>query len=229
MTPSRRASRALDVVLVSGLLLWVSPLRAEDPTAPSQQIKPPQRAQDQKTQEIKNLPPVGHKSGQESQGKEPQTEEAPNNSVRSLILTVKLGLLADERTAASAINVESKGQEVTLSGKVSSHEEKLAIADVARHTEGVKSVVDKVEVVAELRQAMTQKRDQIITEYVKDKFKKSATLEAANFDVKTENGVVELTGKTRFQVIVLEAAETAKQIPGVKAVKSSAVRIEGAE
>jgi hyperosmotically inducible protein len=54
-------------------------------------------------------------------------------------------------------------------------------------------------------------------------------LEAAKFDIKTESGVVELSGKTRFQVIVLEAAEAARQVPGVKAVKTHTVRIEGAE
>jgi len=84
-------------------------------------------------------------------------------------------------------------------------------------------------VVTELHHVMAQKRDQVITDYVRERFKKSATLEAAKFDVKTDNGIVELSGKTRFQVIVLEAAEAARQIPGVKAVKTHAVRIEGAE
>ena len=107
--------------------------------------------------------------------------------------------------------------------------EKLASAEVARQVDGVKSVVNKLEVVSDLHQVMMQKRDQVITEYIRERFKKSATLEAARFDIKTENGVVELSGKTRFQVIVLEAAEAARQVPGVKAVKTQAVRIEGAE
>jgi hyperosmotically inducible protein len=75
-----------------------------------------------------------------------------------------------------------------------------------------------------------QKQDQAITEYVRERFKKSATVDAARFDIKTENGVVELSGQTKFQVIVLEAAESARQVPGVTAVKTSAVRIiEGVE
>jgi hyperosmotically inducible protein len=49
---------------------------------------------------------------------------------------------------------------------------------------------------------------------------------AANFDVKTEQGVVSLSGTVRFQVIVLEAAEAARQVPGVKAVRTDKVRIE---
>ena len=152
-----------------------------------------------------------------------------NTPVRSLILTVKLALMGDQRTAPGTIEVDTKGQDVVLSGKVSSEAEKLASTEVARQVEGVKSVVNKLEVVNDLHQVMTQKRDQAITEYVRERFKKSATLEAARFDIKTENGVVELSGKTRFQVIVLEAAEAARQVPGVIAVKTHAVRIEGAE
>jgi hyperosmotically inducible periplasmic protein len=49
---------------------------------------------------------------------------------------------------------------------------------------------------------------------------------AANFDVKTEQGVVSLSGTVRFQVIALEAVEAAKQVPGVKAVKTEKVKIE---
>ena len=126
------------------------------------------------------------------------------------------------------IEIDTKGQDVVLSGKVSSEAEKLASAEVARNVEGVKSVVNKLEVVTELHQAMMQKRDQVITEYVRERFKKSATFEAARFDIKTENGVVELSGKTRFHVIVLEAAAAARQVSGVTTVKTHAVRIEGA-
>ncbi|HET8579652.1 MAG TPA: BON domain-containing protein, partial [Nitrospiraceae bacterium] len=149
--------------------------------------------------------------------------------VGSLILTTKLALMADQRLFHYPIDVESKGQEVILTGKVSSEAEKLAAAEVAERVEGVKSVVNKLEVVKDLHKDMARKRDQIITEFVKERFKRSKTLESAAFDVKTENGVVELSGKTRFQVIALEAAETARQIPGVMAVKTDAVRLEGAE
>jgi hyperosmotically inducible protein len=54
-------------------------------------------------------------------------------------------------------------------------------------------------------------------------------LEKAHFDVKTEDGVVTLTGKTRFQVIALEAAETARQVPGVRAVHTDGIQTEGTE
>lgn len=229
MTDLPRTGRLLAVVLACGILS-ATPVRAEEPAPRPQEIKPqPPKVQEPKPQELKNPEPPPHELKQEPKAKESKTEEPPNKPVRSLILTVKLALMADQRTASCAIEVETKGQDIVLAGKVSTETEKLAAADVARQVEGIKSVVNKLEVVVELHQVMAQKRDQVITEYVRDRFKKSATLEAAKFDIKTENGVVELTGKTRFQVIVLEAAEAARQVPGVKAVKTQAVRLEGTE
>jgi hyperosmotically inducible protein len=229
MTISPRSGRILAVLLTCGTLL-ATPLHAEESAPRTQEIKPQQpKVQDPKSQEPKNLEPAPPELIQEPRTKEPTNEPAPGKPVRSLILTVKLALLGDQRTAPCTIEVDTKGQEVVLSGKVSSEVEKLASAEVARQVDGVKSVVDKLEVVSDLYQVMMQKRDQVISAYIRERFKKSATLEAARFDIKTENGVVELSGKTRFQVIVLEAAEAARQVPGVKAVKTQAVRIEGAE
>lgn len=216
MTISPCSGRILAVLLTCGTLL-ATPLHAEESAPKTQEIKPQQpQGSSSKTQEIKSPEPAPQELKQEP-------------PVRSLILTVKLALLSDQRTAPCMIEVDTKGQDVVLSGKVSSEAEKLAAAEVARQVEGVKSVVNKLEMVTDLHQVMTQKRDQAITEYVRERFKKSATLEAARFDIKTENGVVELSGRTRFQVIVLEAAEAARQVPGVTAVKTHAVRIERAE
>ena len=221
MTCSPYSSRTLAVVLTCGTLLTapLSTIEAEESAPKTQEMKPLQpKVPTPKIQELKSSEPGPSP---------PELKQEP--PVRSLILTVKLALLSDQRTAPCTIEVDTKGQDVVLSGKVSSEAEKLAAAEVARQVEGVKSVVNKLEVVTDLHQVMTQKRDQAITEYVRERFKKSATLEAARFDIKTENGVVELSGKTRFQVIVLEAAEAARQVPGVSAVKTNAVRIEGAE
>jgi len=212
-------------VLACGILL-ISLLYAEEPVIRIQDPKPQQpQVQDTKRQELKSQEP----RLQDPKAKGPKNEETASKPAGSLILAVKLALMADQRMFHYPIDVESKGQEVMLAGKVSNEAEKLAAAEVAQRLEGVKSVINKLEVVKDLHQEMARKRDQIITEYVKERFKRSKTLESAGFDVKTENGVVELSGKTRFQVIALEAAEAARQIPGVKAVKTDAVRLESAE
>jgi hyperosmotically inducible protein len=220
----------LAIMLICGTLS-ATPAQAEDTAPKTQETKPQQpKTLPPKPQELKNAettPPPELK--QDHKTKESTNEAVPNTPARSLILTVKLALVSDQRTAPYTIEVDTKGQDTVLSGKVSSETEKHAAAEIARQVEGVKTVVNKLEVVAELQQLRMQKQDQAITEYVRERFKKSATVDAARFDIKTENGVVELSGQTKFQVIVLEAAESARQVPGVTAVKTNAVRIEGVE
>lgn len=155
-----------------------------------------------------------------------EKNEAAKKTVSSLILTVKLALLADPRLFPYEIEVEAGSEEVTLSGKVPSDTEKTAAAKIASAVPTVKSVLNKLEVNKELPEALAHKQDDIITHHVKERFAKSATVTAAHFDVKTEQGVVSLSGAVRFQVIVLEAAESARQVPGVKAVKTDKVKIE---
>jgi len=154
-------------------------------------------------------------------------KEVHKKPLRSLILTVKLALLAEARLFQYEVEVGEDDQTITLGGRVSSEEEKTVAAEVARSVPGVKTVVNKLEVDKSLMQALVKKQDDIITGLVKERFSKSATLKAANFDVKTEEGVVSLGGVVRFQVIALEAAEAARQVPGVRAVRTEKVRLEG--
>lgn len=178
-----------------------------------------------------NLPQAKHqtpKSGESTPKGDDGTEknDPVKKTVSSLILTVKLALLADPRLFPYEIDVEAASNDITLLGKVPAETEKAAAATVASAVPTVKSVTNKLEVTKELPEVLVQKQDDIITHHVKEQFAKSATVTAANFDVKTEQGVVSLSGAVRFQVIVLEAAEAARNVPGVKAVKTDKVRIE---
>jgi hyperosmotically inducible protein len=183
----------------------------------------------------KELPPAQSSSkSEESKAKKDVKEEGADKdkegtgkgAVSSLILTIKLALLEDPRLFPYEIEVDGGSDEVTLLGKVSSETEKAAAATIASTVPTVKSVSNKLEVVKDLPDVITHKQDDIITHYVKERFAQSATVTAAKFDVKTEQGIVSLSGTVRFQVIVLEAAEAARQVPGVKAVRTDKVRIE---
>jgi osmotically-inducible protein OsmY len=165
--------------------------------------------------------------GRKEKKEKEKEKEAVKKPVGSLILTVKLTLLADSRLFHYELEAEEDQQTITLTGRVSSEEEKAAASDIARTVPGVKAVVNKLEVSKELAQTLTKKQDEIITHLIKERFGKSATLKAANFDVKTEEGIVSLSGAVRFQVIALEAAEAARQVPGVKAVRTEKIRLEG--
>ncbi len=237
--------------LLTGLL--TNPMLAESdqhPTTPAQSSadqgkvtdsKPPAKPQKEmlpaqsSTQESKPAQPKMQTSkSEESKAKKDSGEERTEKekegtgkkAVTSLILTVKLALLEDPRLFPYEIEVEVGSDEITLVGKVSTETEKAAAAKIASTVPTVKSVSNKLEVVKELPDVIAHKQDDIITRHVKERFAQSATVTAANFDVKTEQGVVSLSGTVRFQVIVLEAAEAARQVPGVKAVRTDKVRIE---
>lgn len=154
-------------------------------------------------------------------------EPALRKTLGSLILSVKLALMGDSRLFHYEIEVEDDQQTITLSGRVSTEDEKAAAKDVAQKVPGVKNVVNKLSVEKDLAKTLSKKQDDALTSLIKERFSKSATLKAANFEVKTEDGVVLIQGTVRFQVIALEAAEAARQVPGVRAVNTEKVRLEG--
>lgn len=184
-------------------------------------------SQESKAVQQKNQIPKNEESNPKGEeGIDKEKDGAGKRTVSSLILTVKLALLADPRLFPYDIEVETKSDEVLLSGKVSNEAEKSIATEIVRSFPGVKSVVNKIEIVKELPDVLAHRQDDIVTQQVKERFAKSATLKAASFDVKTEGGVVTLGGSVRFQVFILEAVEAARQVPGVKAVRTHKVRIE---
>ncbi|MDF0675956.1 MAG: BON domain-containing protein [Nitrospira sp.] len=187
-----------------------TPHKPSGETKPQSQPSPPAKS---------DLPPV------EAESKE--REPVVKKSLGSLILSVKLALMGDSRLFHYEIEVEDDQQTVTLTGRVSTEAEKTTATEIAQAVSGVKTVVNKLAVEKDLAKTLLKKQDEILTTLIKERFSKSATLKAANFEVKTEDGVVQLNGTVRFQVIVLEAAEAARQVPGVRAVNTERIRLEG--
>jgi hyperosmotically inducible periplasmic protein len=156
-----------------------------------------------------------------------QEEPAGKKPVTSVILSIKLALMAEPSLFPFDIEVEMDKQEAVLKGTVSSEEEKAKAAEIAHKIDGVESVTNKLAVSAAPRTSWTKKQDEALEHYVKERMNKSETVKAVGFDVKSENGIISLSGKTRFQVIALEAAEAARHVPGVRAVNTAAVQITG--
>ena len=206
------------------------PPKAADtkPTKPAEPSKEPSKTSDKpsesKGSETKGSPAESTPNAKPTDAKPPEPKLPPTP-----IVSIKLELMADPRLFPYDINVDMNGDVAILSGKVGSEAEKSAATDIAQVSEGVKSVTNNLEIAKDLPQALARKKDDLITQYVKDRFGKSKTLESAHFDVKTEDGIVHVSGKTKFLVIALEAAEAARQVPGVKAVRSEGIRVEGAE
>jgi osmotically-inducible protein OsmY len=200
------------------------PKPAKPAEQPKEQSKP-DKAPEPKDSETKASPSESTPNAKPADVKPPESPKLPPTP----IVSIKLALMGDPRLFPYDINVDMNGDVAILSGKVGSEADKPAAAEIALAGEGVKSVTNNLEVAKDLPHVLARKKDELITQYVKDRFGKSKTLESAHFDVKTEDGIVHVSGKTKFLVIALEAAEAARQVPGVKAVRSEGIRVEGAE
>lgn len=178
-----------------------------------------------KAEEKSTKPEEKPKTEEPASKPEPKAEEPGKKVVASIPITTKLALMEDPSLFPFEIEVEMDGHKAVLSGTVPSDEEKAKAADIARKVEGVEGVVNKLSVSGAVRASWEKRRDELIAHLVKERLNKSETLKAVGFDAKVENGVVTLSGKTRFQVIALEAAEAARQVPGVRAVNTTPVQI----
>jgi hyperosmotically inducible protein len=157
----------------------------------------------------------------------PKAEEPAKKPVTSLNLTIKLALMAEPSLFPIDIEVEVDKQKVTLRGAVPTEEDKIKAAEIAKGIDSVESIVNKLTVDGAVQQAWTKKQDEAIAQLVKERLNRSETLKAVGFDVKSEHGIVALSGKTHYQVIALEAAEAARHVPGVRAVTTAGVQLTG--
>lgn len=133
-----------------------------------------------------------------------------------LTSAVKMRLLADSQTPALDINVDTWGGVVTLFGIVPSQEAKAAAETDARNVGGVKRVDNELQVVANVKQAAGQVRDEELEGAVR---KALTSSEFKDITVDVKNGVVRLTGTIPTGAQRLEAAVAARAIPGVRAVE----------
>jgi len=219
---TQRYSRVWQAAILSAVSLVVPPLFAEEqPSGPPLSKQPPR---------LQALPKAAEAKPEEQSKKTPAIEPAAaNKTVVSLPVTVKLALLGEPRLFPYPIEVTTEGQVVVLTGKVSSEAEATLALNIAMGVPGVTSVTNKLEIAKDTKQTLSRKQDEMIAAYIKERFDRSTTLKSAGFNVKSEDGVVQLSGKTRFQVIALEAAEAAQQVPGVRAVRTDGVRIEAGD
>jgi hyperosmotically inducible periplasmic protein len=184
------------------------------------------KAADEKAKDDKAKTEEKAKTADEKpKAEESKPEEPARKPVTSVNLAIKLALMADPQLFPLDIEVEMDKGKAILSGSVPTEEDKSKVAEIAGKIEGVDSVVSKLTVTPALKDKLAKKQDESIAHVVRDRLSRSETLKAVGFDVKSENGIVYLSGKTRFQVIALEAAEAARQVPGVRAVDTAGVQL----
>jgi hyperosmotically inducible periplasmic protein len=130
----------------------------------------------------------------------------------------KIALFGDDRVKGRDVRVETVNGEVFLRGKVDSQEAKTAAMEVAKGIEGVKNVKNDLQVVAPAARKTVQANDKQITKAVETSFGKDAQLK--KIDVRTDAGVVVLSGEVATISASAKASEMAHRVDGVKAVKN---------
>ena len=129
----------------------------------------------------------------------------------------KIALFGDFRVKGTEINVETKDGLVMLRGKVDSDEAKSAAAEIAKSVDGATSVKNELQVVPRPQRKTAEEKDEVITSRVQHRLQ---GLKHANISVKTNAGVVSLTGDADDLITSAKASWKAWMVHGVKSVKN---------
>jgi len=129
----------------------------------------------------------------------------------------KMRLLADSRTPALDINVDTRDGVVTLFGIVPGNEAKRAAEADARKVSGVRRVRNELQVVPSAKQPGVKAQDDEIEREVKKALQNHENLNGVNVAVK--NCVARLTGTVPTGMQHLEAAVVARSTLGVCSVQ----------
>ncbi|HVL69799.1 MAG TPA: BON domain-containing protein [Vicinamibacterales bacterium] len=148
----------------------------------------------------------------------------------------------DDDVKGRAINVDTRDGVVTLNGTVSSEAERRQAIALARNTDGVRDVVDRLQVVPQGKRAddpavgtsgqsprtADRDRDRVnverpdawITTKVQAKYFLDGDIKGRNIDVDTQNGVVTLTGTVENDAQKRLAEQIARDTEGVTRVQN---------
>jgi hyperosmotically inducible protein len=131
---------------------------------------------------------------------------------------VKMRLVADDKTPATDINVDTRNGIVTLFGNVPSQAAKSAAEADARKVNGVTRVVNELEIVPKSQKENVAAADDQLETQIDKKLKDREDLRGTNIDVDVKNAVARLTGTVENEHQRLAAAIAARSVAGVRAV-----------
>jgi hyperosmotically inducible protein len=137
-----------------------------------------------------------------------------------LTLQTKLALLGDERVRSVDVHVTTQRGVITLRGKVDNAAEQQAAGEIARTIEGARDVSNQLTVVPQPQRKAVDRQDHQIVTDVKQAIKHDARLQHARIHVRSDEGIVTLTGKAPSLETSVHASETARRVPGVRAVRN---------
>ena len=159
--------------------------------------------------------------------------EAVDNSINkvgdfmddsTITARVKAALIDHKDINSGDISVKTENKVVTLSGDVTSAEQKSQALSVAKEVKGVSHVNDKLTVhhksSSETATLKGYAGDTAITSEVKAKLLADDIVPSRNVKVETNAGAVDRTGTVASAAQAERAAEIAKAVSGVKSVRN---------
>ncbi len=147
--------------------------------------------------------------------------QTPGEYIDDTLITtaVKTNILEEKGLSSMQISVDTKDGVVTLLGTTDTAEHSLLAERVAKMTNGVKLVVNKLRVTNETLQTPGgYVDDAAVTTAVKTKIFEEKGLSSLKISVETQNGVVVLSGTVNSAEHAQLAVAVAKQPHGVKQV-----------
>lgn len=146
----------------------------------------------------------------------------------SITASVKSKLLWSEATDGLKINVDTRDGRVTLAGTADTVDGKNAATRLARNTDGVLSVDNRIQVDPNYKRgtdlAEQEVSDAWLTTRVKSSLLTSRGVDGLDIAVETKNGVVYLSGEVDSSAERALAVELADNIRGVKKVDASGLK-----
>lgn len=135
----------------------------------------------------------------------------------------KIALFADGRVKGTEVSVETKSGLVLLRGKVDSDDARLAAGEIAKSVDGATSVKNELQVVPRVSREAVEEKDEAIDAHVRRRLK---GLKGAAITVKTNAGVVSLSGTVGDLTTSAKASWKAWSVKGVKSVKNDLTIVE---
>ena len=156
------------------------------------------------------------------------TEDAGTTAAVKSALALNKQLASLDIHVSSSNNVDTKDNNVTLTGNVPTEDDKRVAEEITRSTKGVANVVNNLEVAPKAQAANPEKQyvpDLEIKAAVLQSILNNPSLKSQQIKVDVYNGEVKLTGSVQTSAQKADAESTAKAITNVREVDSNALAV----
>ncbi len=145
---------------------------------------------------------------------------APREAVPQTSSGAKLGRFSDKRLETGPVTAETANGPVALRGKVDSGDGTAATISVAKGIGSLKTARSDLQVVPAERRAV-EATDETITRRIEERLARDGRL--SKVGVRTDRGVVILTGEVPSLAAAACASEIARGVPGVRSLRSEVI------